>query len=121
MEKGLAIIERDDTKTNAFFIDHEVIECARLNARTKKRLAKAEADQRNYSRNRIREEKMKARRRAYTVRTIYQVLTCGGIGGGAVWAGMAGMIHPAIYIPVIIVCLSVSCVRLGLWFGRMVK
>ena len=121
MQKGMAIIERDDTQTKAVFIDHEVLEFARLNAQTKKRLAKAEEEQRNESRILNREEKMKARRRAYTVRTIFQVLTCGGIGGGAVWAGMVGLIHPAILIPVIMVCLSVACVRLGLWFGRMAK
>lgn len=121
MQKGLAIIERDDTKTNAVFIDHEVVEFARFAAQTKKRLAKAEAEQRNESRIRRREEKMKARRRAYTARTVSSVLTCGGICVGAAWAGMAGLIHPAIYFPVITACLCVACVRLGLWFGRMVK
>lgn len=121
MQNGMAIIECDDTKTNAVFIDHEVVEFARLSAKTKKRLAKAEADQRNESRIRRREEKIIARRRAYTLKTIYQVLTCGGLCFGAAWAGTAGLIHPAIYIPVIAVGLCVSCVRLGLWFGRMVK
>ena len=44
MQKGMAVIERDDVKTKAVFIDHEAVEFARLSAQTKKRLAKAEAE-----------------------------------------------------------------------------
>lgn len=121
MEKGLAIIERDDTKTKAVFIDHEAIEFARLNAKVKKRVEEAEAARKATNQHNRKAEKVAARRRAYTLNTIWCVLVCGGIIGGVVWAGMAGLIHPAIYIPVIMVCLSVACVRFGLWFGRMVK
>ena len=121
MEKGLAIIERNDTHTNAFFIDHEVVEFARLHAKTKKRLADAEKKKHQESRERRKAEKAQARRRAYTINTIRQVLNCVGIIGGAAWAGSAGLIAPVIYIPVIMVASCVACVRFGLWFGRVVR
>ena len=114
MQKGVAIIERDETKTKAFFIDHEVIEFARLNTQTKKRLAKAEADHRKA-------EKAKARRRAYTIRTVRDVLFCISIIGCVAWGGAVGVIEPVACIPVIGVAACVACVRCGLWFGRMVK
>lgn len=121
MQKGVAIIERDETKTKAFFIDHEVIEFARLNGQTKKRLAKAEADHRKADREHRKAEKAKARRRAYTIRTVRDVLFCISIIGGVAWGGAVGVIEPVACIPVIGVAACVACVRCGLWFGRMVK
>lgn len=121
MQKGMAVIERDDVKTSAIFFDHEVVEFARFAAQTKKNIAKAEAEQREAERNRRKAEKAKARRRAYTLNTFGYVLIRGGVSVVAALAGMAGLIHPAIYIPVIVACLCAACLRMGLWFGRMVK
>ena len=117
----MAIIERDDTKTNAVFIDHEVIEFARLHALTKKRIAKAKADQRNESRILRREEKVIARRKAYNLRTAKSILIHGGICGAVTLFGVAGMVHPTIWIPAAIVCLCEVCLRFGAWLGRKGK
>ena len=38
MENGLMTIEKTDDKMKAVFIDQDVIECARLNMRTKNRI-----------------------------------------------------------------------------------
>lgn len=121
MEKGLAIIEATDTETKVFFIDQDVLECARLNALTKKRLAKAEAKQREAAKNRRRAEKAEARRKAYTVKTIKTVCACCGACGAVVWAGTAGLVHPIIFIPVGLICLCAACLRLGVWLGKWVK
>lgn len=121
MQKGLAIIERNDTKTNAVFIDYEVLEFAKLHALTKKRLAKAKADQRNESRILRREAKVIARRKAYNLRTAKSILIHGGICMAVTWFGMAGMVHPTIWIPAAIVCLCEVCLRFGAWFGRKAR
>lgn len=118
MERGLAIIEVNEAETRSVFIDQDVIECARLNALTKKRIAKAEAEQRKATRNRRKAEMAEARRKAYTLNTIGYVLTRGGIIGAMGWAGTAGMIHPIICVPVTVFCLCTACLRLGQWMGR---
>lgn len=125
MQKGIAIIEQTENKSKAVFFDHETIEFARLNARTKKRLSKAaqkkqqdmcKAEQEYKSRRKA--EKAEARRKAYTVKTVKSVLFYGGICGAVTWAGTAGLIHPIIYVPVSLFCLSAACLHLGAWFGR---
>lgn len=121
MEKGLAVIERTDTATRGFFIDQDTIEFARLNADTKKRIAHAEAVRRMDDLNRRKAEKEKAQRKAYNLNTVKRILIHGGIIGAVVWAGTAGMIHPAICIPVALFCLCAVCLRLGAWFGRGAK
>lgn len=121
MEKGLAIIEVNEAETRSVFIDQDVIECARLNALTKKRIAKTEAEHRKANRNRRKAEKVAAQRRAYTLDTIGYILTRGGIIGAMAWAGMYGMIHPIICVPVTVFCLCTACLRLGAWFGRCGK
>lgn len=118
MERGLAIIEMNEAETRSVFIDQDVIECARLNALTKKHIAKAEAERRKANRNRRKAELAKARRTAYTVDSILFILlrmiTVVAIG----WAGTVGMIHPVICVPVAMFCICTSCVRLGTWIGR---
>ena len=115
---GLAIIEKTDTETKGFFIDQDVIECARLNALTKNRIARAEAARREADRNRRKAEKVAQRRKAYTIDTIKRITIHSGIIGAVTAAGTAGMIDPAIYIPVSLFCLCSACIRLGTWFGR---
>lgn len=121
MENGLAIIEMSEAETRSVFIDQDVIECAWLNALTKKRIARAEAAQREADRNRRKAEKVAQRRKAYTIDTIKRITIHSGIIGAVTAAGTAGMIDPAIYIPVSLFCLCSACVRLGTWFGRAAK
>ena len=118
MEKGLAIIEKTDTETKGFYIDQDALECARLYARTKKRLAHAEAVRHKAEQDRRKKERAEAKRKAYNQNTVKHILIYGGMIGAVTWAGTAGMIHPAICIPVAIICLCAACLRLGAWFGR---
>lgn len=121
MEKGLAIIERNDTETKAVFIDKETIEFARLNAQTKKRFAHAESMKHKADQTRRKAEKAEARRKAYNLNTAKHILIHGCTIGAVAWAGTAGMIHPAICIPVGLFCLCAACLRFGAWFGRVAK
>lgn len=119
MQKGVAVFERDDVKTSAIFIDHEVVEFARMNAKAKKRI---EADRKTDNTEEIkrrRAEKAEARRKAFTFRTVRSILSCFGVICCAACGGAADMIHPAIYVPVIVASLCVACLRCGLYFGRM--
>lgn len=115
--KGLAIIEKTDTETKGFYIDQDALECARLNARVKQRTESAESAQRGADQKNLKAEKAAAMRKAYTVKTIGYILSRLCIIGAVTWAGTAGMIHPAICVPVNIICLSAACIRLGMWLG----
>ena len=111
MEKGMAIIERDEVETKAIFIDYETIEFARQNARTKKRVADAnEATQKA--------EKAQARKQAFTNNTIAYMLKRGGVIVAAAVAANAGLVHPVISAPVIILCLCAVCIRFGVWLAK---
>lgn len=116
---GLAIIEKTDTETKGFFIDQDTIECARQNAKVKKRIAQAEAAKRKEDQGLRKIAKAEAKRKAYNRNTIKTVLFHGGICGAAIWLGTAGMVHPAIWIPAAIIHLCTVCVRCGEWFGRV--
>lgn len=118
MEKGLAIIEVNEAETRSIFVDKDALECARLYARTKKRLAHAEAVRRKADQTRRKNERAEARRKAYNLNTVKHILIYGGIAGAVTWATTAEMIHPAICIPVSLFCLCAACLRLGAWFGR---
>lgn len=122
---GLAIIEKTDTETKGFYIDQDALECARLYARTKKRLDHAEAVRRKAEQTRLKAEKAESRRKAYNkaynLNTFKHILIHGGIIGAVTLAGTAEMIHPYICIPVGLFCLCAACLRLGAWFGRVVK
>lgn len=118
MEKGLAIIEVNDTETKGVHIDQETIECARLNALTKKLAHKRELARKEAEYKRIQEEKAKAKRKAYSLdSTAYILLRLATIGGSA-WACVAGLIDPIIGIPVGLYCLCSGCMRLGAWLER---
>ncbi len=112
MEKGMAIIERDEVETKAVFIDHEIIEFARQNARTKKHVADAKGAKRKA-------EKAKARKWAFTSNTLVYMLTRGGFIVAVNAAASAGLIHPAISIPVTVLCLCAVCIRFGVWLGKV--
>lgn len=118
MEKGLAIIERDEVETRAVFIDQDILECARLNALTKKHLHEMDEAEKAKERNRRMVAKEKARRKAYAVNSAYYVLMRLAVIGAVAWAWTAGMISPAICIPVSLFCLCTACLRLGAWFGK---
>ena len=114
MNKGLAVIEVNDTETKGFYIDQDALEFARLNAKISKRMKAAEVSSHNHARA----EQIKAKRKAYSVNAIGRILLNCAVCGGAAWAGIAGMIHPIIYVPVSLLCLCVASMRLGAWFGR---
>lgn len=118
MNKGLAVIEANDTETKAFYIDQDALEFARLNAKISKRTKAAEVEQKAASHGNRSAELAKARRKAYSVNAIGKILLNCAICGGVAWAGIAGMIHPIIYVPVSLFCLCVASMRLGAWFGR---
>lgn len=118
MEKGMAIIERNEAETKAVFIDQEALECARLNLRTEKRVAEAEKVQKEDQRIQRNADKAQARFRAFTMKTLKEVSLCAGIIGLVAYGGYCEMIHPAIAIPVILICLCTASVKAGVWFGR---
>lgn len=118
MEKGLAIVEVNDTEIKGIHIDQDVLEFARMNNQTKKRLAKADAEKREAIRNRRKAEKREARRMAYTINTVKYILFRVAVMMAAVWACMAGFIHPIICTPVTLFCVSTACLRLGTWIER---
>lgn len=118
MENGLAIIEKTDTQTMGFYIDQDVLEFAKLNAKAKKHIANAEDAKRKADQARRKAEKAEAQRKAYTLNSIGYILTRCGIAWAVTWAGTAGMISPVICVPVSLFCLCTACVRLGAWFGR---
>ena len=115
MNKGLAVIEVNDTETKSFYIDQDALEFARLNAKIKMRSDTAEKAQKKAT---AKAEKAKAQRKAYTMKTAGYILANCAVCGGAGWAGIAGMIHPIIYVPVSLFCLCAACLRFGAWLGR---
>ena len=121
MQNGLAIIEKTDTTTKGFYIDQDALECARLNAQTKKRIAKAEAQQYEAFMQHRKKAQAKARRKAYSNKSAASVAALLMLSGAVALAGMAGMIHPAIWVSTHLVCLCAACLRFGTWFGRVAK
>lgn len=114
MEKGMAIIERDEVQTKSVFIDHETIEFARQNARTKKRIADAKVAKRKA-------EKEKARRMAYAKKIISHILFSCAVCGGVTLAGMAGLVAPIIWILGGGISLCAACTWCGVLFGKVVR
>lgn len=120
-EKGLAVVEVNDTQTKGFFIDQDALEFARLNAKLDKQRKEATTAQKKADRKNSKAAKAKAQRKAYTIKTACYVLANCAISVATGWAGIAGLIHPIISAPVSVFCLCVACVRFGAWFGRVVK
>ena len=120
-ERGLAVIEKNDTETKGFFIDQDALEFARMNARIDKHRKEVEQEQKKVTCKNSRVAKAKAQRKAYTIKTFGYILANCTACGAVAWAGIAGLIHPVISAPVSIFCLCVACVRFGAWFGRVMK
>ena len=121
MNNGMAIIEVNDKETKGFFIDQESLEFARQNAITHKHRADREKAEKETERSRRKAEKAAARRKAYTIRTICDIVSRCGIGGAVAWAGAANLIHPVISVPVALFCFCSACLRFGVWLGRGLK
>lgn len=120
-ERGLAVIETTDTETKGFFIDQDALEFARMNAKLDKQRKEAATAKKKADRKISKAEKAKAQRKAYTIKTVCNILANCTVCGAVAWAGIAGLIHPIIAVPVSVFCLCVACVRFGAWFGRVVK
>lgn len=122
MEKGLAIMEKTDTETKCFYIDQDALECARLNAKIKKRVERMEAERREAAAKHRKAVKAKARekaqRKAYTIDTIKHVAVRAFITAAVAAAVTADLASLYLFIPVFIICLSGACLRLGAWFVR---
>lgn len=108
---GLAIIEVSGSETRSMFIDQDALECARLNAITKKRSQEAAKKAR-------REAKLEAKRRAYKAETIRYIVSRCAITVAVTLAASAGFVHPLVSAAVSVFCLCTACVRLGAWLGR---
>jgi hypothetical protein len=107
MENGLMTIEKTEGKTKAFFFDQDVLECARLNLRTKKRIGKYE-----------KARAAKTRRRKNIEKTAKHIAALAASAVGVAVAGAAGMISPYLWVPASIISLCAACLRLGAFLGR---
>ena len=121
MEKGMAIIEVNDTETKGFYIDQDALEFARQNAKVNKRLAEADKDQKKADRKHKRAATAKAKRKAYTIETIKYVAVRALFTGALAAAVAADWASIYLFIPVFLFCLSTTCLRLGKWFVRGAK
>ena len=115
MQNGLAIIKKTDNGTKGLYIDQETIELSRLNALTQKRIERAATEEYREIQNRRKAEKAEARRKAYTMKSVGRIMAYIAVYYAVISAGTAGMIHPAISIPVSLFCLCAACVRFGAW------
>ena len=121
IEKGLAVVEVNDTETKGFFIDQEALEFARINSKLDKQRKEVEKAQKKVACKNSKAAKAKAQRKAYTLKTFGYILANCIACGAVTWAAIGGLIHPIISIPVSIFCLCVACVRFGAWFGRVMN
>ena len=124
MEKEMEIIDQTENQ--------ETAEIEMLNARSKAHYDKMmqehaeqisrQAEAEEYARKEAaKAEKAKARRKAYTMKSIFSVSALLVLSGAVAWAGQAEMIHPNIWMPTALICLCVACGRFGVWFGRVAK
>lgn len=114
---GLAIFEKTDTETKGVFIDQDTIESARQNARVRKRIEDAEENARIAYEKHRKTARAEAKRKVILRKTVMSVLVHSAICGTVAIAGLAGMIHPIICVPVCLYCLCTACVRLGALLG----
>lgn len=121
MRNGLAIIEKTDTGTTGIYIDQEALEFARQNKRTEKHISETNRILRNRNRKMQRQKQEFERRKAFNLDTAKWVTIYGVLSVSATWAGVEGMMHPAISIPVSVFCLCAASMRLGKWFGKNAK
>jgi uncharacterized membrane protein len=125
MKEGIAIIEQTGESARSIFIDQEALECARLNMRTKNRIAKADQIRQTEkaAKDRIQRKEKAARAKfeKFTMKTIFRI--CADLL--AVWAfteaGAAELIHPVLCTAAVVIGLCAASLRLGVWVGRVVK
>ena len=110
MKKGLMKVRSTGAEMVGVFVDTEVLECARLNMRTKSRLNMLQ---------KAKEEKVRFKREME--RNANRILVDAVIGGAVALAGTSGLIHPAIWVSVSVIALCAACVRLGMWFGKVMS
>jgi Flp pilus assembly protein TadB len=110
----------------------EEAEFDRLNARTDERIEEANEKQSHADliirqaeeearKKALKEEKLKAQRKAYSNKSFASVVSLTLLSGAVLWAGMAQMIHPTLWVGASIICLCAACVRFGVWYGRVTK
>lgn len=116
--KGMAILEQNDVETKAIFIEQEVVEFARQNALAKKHRADTDRKQKEADCKRRKAEKAEARRRAYNVATAKYLLTRVAVSVVMAWGWTAGLIHPLVSLPLILICMCTASERLGQWRAR---
>ena len=102
-------VKSTGAELRAVWFDKEALECNRLNARTKHRLAmikKAKEDKANFKREMERNAN----------RILFDALVSGAVSV----AGGCGLIHPALWVPIAIISACAACVRLGVWLSKAV-
>lgn len=124
MEKEMEIIDQTETQEAAEFemLNARANENHENTVAAENRAAQIIRQAEEYAkRESIKAEKAKARRKAYTVKSIFSVSAFAVLSAAFLAAGTEEMIHPTIWIPAAIACLCAACVRFGVWFGRMAK
>lgn len=112
--------------------DQEAAEFERMNTQTAERIAyetekmeqekcKARQAEEEERKAFAKAEKAKERRKAYSKKSAASVAALLALSGAVCAAGMAEMIHPAIWVATSITCLCAACVRFGVWYGRVAK
>lgn len=96
----------------------EKMELEMLNAKAAQRVAEAEA---KASKETLIAERKAAQRAAYTAGTVKLAAGCLGVGSVAYMMVNAGAITPATFATVSVVALGLACLRVGVWFGWVVK
>ena len=111
MKKGMKNTERNEVETTGFPTDHEVIEFARQNSRTKKRVEDTTGAKRKA-------RKAKEQMQAFTINTLVYILIRVGVILMVISAASFDLIHPIVSIPVVLLCLCTVCIRFGVWLGK---
>lgn len=107
---GMAIFKRTDEGAQAVFVDQDVLECAKLNMRTKERM------------NDHRKEKAEKEKYMKELNHIADRAVLDAVGGAiCAWAGSAELMHPMLWVTFTAICMGASCLRLGQWFGKVKK
>lgn len=78
-------------------------------------------DLRNARKEAIKAEREKARLIAYTTKSVLTITGLGVLSVAVACAGVAGMIHPYICVPVTMSSLCAAFMKFGVWFGRVCK
>lgn len=78
-------------------------------------------DPRNALKEAMKAEREKARLIAYTTKSVITITALGVLSVAVACAGVAGMIHPYIVIPVTLSSLCAAFMKFGVWFGRVAR